>query len=45
MQVAGVDYTESFSPNATNTSTSIMIGLTLYHEEEGWVSQLYDVEA
>ena len=45
MQVPGVDYTESFSPNATNTSTSIMIGLTLYHEEEGWVSQLCELEA
>ena len=44
MQVPGVEYTESFSPVATNLSTRILIGLTLYHKEEGWVSQICDVE-
>ena len=33
MQVPGVEYTESFSPFATNISTRILIGLTLYHKE------------
>ena len=33
MQVPGVDYTESFSPVALDTSIRIMIGLTLCHEE------------
>ena len=32
MQVPEVDYTESFSRFVTDTSTRIMIGLTLYHE-------------
>ena len=45
MQVPGVDYIDSFSPVATDTSTRILIGLTLYHEEEGWVSHICDVEA
>ena len=35
MQVSVVDYTDSFSPVATYISTSIMIVLTLYREEEG----------
>ena len=34
MQVPGVYYTDSFSPVATDMSTIILIGLTLYHEEE-----------
>ena len=32
MQVHWVEYTESFLPNATNTSTRILIGMNLYHE-------------
>ena len=34
MQVSGVDYTESFSPVATDTSTKILIGIILYHEKK-----------
>ena len=45
MQVPGFEYIDSFSPVATDTSTRILIGLTLYHEEEGWVSHICDVEA
>ena len=45
MQVTGVDYTDSFSPVTTYTPTRIMMGLTLYHEEEGWVSDICDVES
>ena len=32
MQVPGVDFTESFSLVISYTSTSIMIGITLYHK-------------
>ena len=45
MQVPGVDYIESFSLVSTDTSTRILIGLTYFHEEEGWVSELCDAEA
>ena len=45
MQVPGVYYTDSFSPFATDMSTIILIGLTLYHEEEWWVAELCDVES
>ena len=45
MQVHGVDFTESFSPVASYTSTRILIRLTLYHEEYGWIADLCDVEA
>ena len=45
MQVPVFDYIESFSPLATDTSTGIMIGLTLYQKEEVWVAELFDVEA
>ena len=44
MQVPGVDFTGSFSSVATDTSTIILIGLTLFHKEEGWVAELCDVE-
>ena len=45
MQAPGVDYTDSLSPVATDTSTIILIGLTLYNKDEGWVAELCDVEA
>ena len=32
MQVPVVDYTESLSPFTSETSTRILIGLTLYHK-------------
>ena len=32
MQVPGVEFTESFLPVASDTSTRIVIRLTLYHE-------------
>ena len=35
MQVPGVDFIGSFSPVASDTSTRILIGMTLYHEEYG----------
>ena len=45
LQVLGVDFTDLFSPAASDTSTSILIVLTLYHEENGWVSEIFDAEA
>ena len=39
------EYEDSFSPVATDTSTRILIALTLYYEKEGQVSQLWDVES
>ena len=45
MHLPGVEYKESFSSVATDTPTMILIGLNLYHKEEGWVSQLFYVEA
>ena len=44
MQFLGVDFTGSFSSVTSYTSTSILVGITLYHEDEGWVSELCDVE-
>ena len=44
MQVPGVDFIESFFPAASNISTSILIGLTLYYKDDGWIAELYDVE-
>ena len=32
-------------PDGSETSTRILIRLTLYHEEDGWVSELCDMEA
>ena len=32
MQVPGVDFIDSFSPVASDTSTRIMVGLTLHHK-------------
>ena len=45
MQVPGVDFTGSFSSVATDTSTIILIGLILFHEEERWVAEICDMEA
>ena len=44
-QVPGVDFTESLSPVASETSPRILMGLDLYHEEEGWVAEICDAEA
>ena len=45
MQVLGVYFIESLSPVALDTSTRILIGLTLYYEDDGWIAKLCDVEA
>ena len=45
MQFPGVDFTDSFYPAESYTSTRILIGLTLYSEGDGWIAELCDVEA
>ena len=46
MQIPGVDYTEKFSPVATDTSIRIVLALILYYwESEGWRPQGIDIEA
>jgi hypothetical protein len=49
MQIPGVDYTESFSPVATDTTIRMIIGLYLFYKElfpeEDWILELFDVEA
>lgn len=43
MQIPGVDFIERFSPVASDTTTRIIIALTLYHE--GWSIESIDIEA
>ena len=45
MQVPGVDFTEKFIPVANDTSTRIIILLTLYYKNQGWECEVFDVEA
>jgi hypothetical protein len=50
MQIPGVDFTESFSPVATDASIRITFGISLYFMEDGdadgeWVLEIFDVEA
>ena len=45
MQVQGVDFTESFSSITLDTPTSILIGLTLYFKDNGWIAELCEIEA
>ena len=46
LQVPGVDFTEKFSPVANDTSTRILIGMTLYFSDKfSWVCETFDVEA
>ena len=44
MQLPGVDFTESFYPVALDTSTRILIELTLYYEDDVWIAELCDAE-
>ena len=45
MQDPGVEFTESFSTFASDTSTRILIGLTLYYEDDEWIADICDMEA
>ena len=42
---AGVDYTESFSPVATDTTVRVTITVTLYRSKDGWINELTNIEA
>ena len=44
MQVTGVKSTELFLPVATDMSTQILIGITLFNKEELLLAKLCDVE-
>ena len=44
-QVPGVDYTESFSPVATDSTIQILLLYTLWKSKEGWGCEMFDVEA
>ena len=45
MKVLGVDFTEEFSPVASDTSTRILIGPNFYYKDDGWIAELCDVKA
>ncbi len=46
MQIPGVDFTESFSPVATDTSIWMMIEIFLFYEKgKLWILEMFDVEA
>jgi Reverse transcriptase (RNA-dependent DNA polymerase) len=49
MQIAGVDYTESFAPVASDTAIRVIISMFLYYhhtDKKGkWDLELFDVEA
>ena len=44
-QIPGVDYTESFSPVATESTINILLLYTLWKCNEGWKCEMFDVEA
>jgi Reverse transcriptase (RNA-dependent DNA polymerase) len=49
MQIPGLDYTESFSPVASDTAIRVFIGIFLYYQKhcpkEKWKLEMFDVEA
>jgi hypothetical protein len=45
MQIPGIDYTERFSPVATDTTTRMMIMYTLWKQESNWICETIDIEA
>ena len=45
MMIPGVDFTERFSPVATDESLQIQIALTLYCYSDGWRTMSYDFKA
>ena len=45
MPFLGVDFTDSFSPVASETSTRILIVLNLYYEDDACITELCDVES
>ena len=45
VMVPGVDYTESFSPVATETTVRTAIAMALYRQNEEWTIEMIDIEA
>jgi hypothetical protein len=45
VMIPGVDYTESFSPVATDTTVRVTIAVTLYRAKDGWINEMIDIEA
>ena len=49
VQIPGVDFTDSFSPVATDSAMRTIFALTLFHdnknENERWICEVIDVEA
>jgi Reverse transcriptase (RNA-dependent DNA polymerase)/Zinc knuckle len=45
VMVPGVDYTESFSPVATDTTVRTSIAMALFRQKEGWTIEMIDIEA
>jgi hypothetical protein len=45
VMIPGVDYTESFSPVATDTTVRVTISMTLYRAADGWIDEMIDIEA
>jgi len=45
-QIPGVDFTQSFSPVATETTVRVTIAVQLYYSErKGWICEVVDIEA
>ena len=45
MQVPGADYTERYSPVASETATRTMIMFALWNHQKGWICETIDIEA
>ena len=45
IQAPVFDFKDSLSPVAPHTSIRILIGLTLYYTDYGWISEICDIEA
>ena len=45
MQIPGVDYTEKFTPIASDTTTRMILVFSMYFSNEGWVCESVIIEA
>jgi hypothetical protein len=43
--IPGVDNAEFFSPVVTDTTVRTVIAIAIYHQGEGWIIEMIDVEA
>jgi Reverse transcriptase (RNA-dependent DNA polymerase) len=44
VMILGVEYTESFSPVTTDTTVRVTISMMLYCADQGWLSEMTDIE-